>query len=177
MKRDELPITVRQQKTPPLLIVAVCAVTFVLALWVRLAPLDQGAASSAGDSNLSFPSVPIAAYVAGGKAPPGGVPYSIEDQSGDGMHRVVRFRAAEGGDLIAELYLPPKHRGTVRLRAGFYQVNIAQGRRWHGPDIHFGRAGHVYDYGQQEVGGNMAGFNIGPASVTGTAHEIPDSRF
>ncbi|PZU50743.1 MAG: hypothetical protein DI568_03060 [Sphingomonas sp.] len=145
-----------------------------LILFVPAAVKMTAAAESGG---LSFPGVAIAAYVAGGKAPPGGIPYTVEDQSGDGQHRVVRFRKADGGDLIAELYLPPKQRGTVRLRAGSYQVNIAQGRRWHGPDVHFGRAGHVYDYGQHEIGGNVAGFNIGPASVTGTAHEIPDSRF
>lgn len=160
---------------------ALSLLLFMGAMVLKLALQSPAAVSPvaalAGGDGLAFPGSSTAAYVAGGKAPSGGIPYTIVDATGDGLYRVVRFRAADSNDLVAELYLPPDQTGKVRLRPGFYHVHVAQGRRWRGPDVHFGIGGRVHDFGKHEVGGTEAGIRLAGATSIGGAPEIAGFRF
>ena len=126
---------------------------------------------------LAFPANGTVAYPAG-KAPPAATSrFSVKDESEDGRLKVVRFRAPDASEMVAELYLHPGQSGEVELRPGIYRLHISSGRNWLGPDAHFGLRSEVHDFGTHAVGGSMAGVVIKGKSPVGNAAPISSARF
>ncbi|TPE61103.1 hypothetical protein FJQ54_09410 [Sandaracinobacter neustonicus] len=129
------------------------------------------------ESEYEFPGAAMTAYPVSGKPLPGAVPYNVIDKSGDRLLKVVRFRAEGSGQLVAEAYLRTGQSVAVRMRPGTYRMHVMEGRRWLGPEQHFGKMAATFDFGIHQVGGEIAGIEIMPKSAVGGAPPISGFRF
>lgn len=152
-------------------------VLVLAAIWLEFPAIDDVIGIDGPGSDYQFPGASMTAYPTSGKPLSGAVPYRVIDKSGDRLAKVVRFRAESSGQLVAELYLPAGESGSVRMRPGNYRMHLMEGRRWLGPDLHFGKTAATFDFGVQEVGGEIAGIEIMPKSAAGGAPPISGFRF
>ena len=156
---------------------ALAPILLVTVIWLEFPAIDEIVGIAGPGSDYQFPGAAMAAYPMKGKPLPGAISYRVVDMSGDGLLKVVRFRDENSGHLAAELYLPSGARGSVRIRPGRYRMHLMEGRRWLGPDTHFGKTATTFDFGVQEVGGEIAGLEIMPKSAVAGAPTISGFRF
>ena len=63
---------------------------------------------------------------------------TIEDKTGDGLHKIIRIEDEASRVHVANLYLQANTRAYISLPTTLYSLSLSEGDRWLGPTLDFG---------------------------------------